>query len=363
LSDTEGVTYYIPIPRKTSGLANSAYLTLYRNLRVNSSLEGYHLHSQIAVRSPLSKGHSSEMSTVRLRLCEWSWNIKAGSKAGKFIYPGHDHLWQIDRIYLLLHQWMPHAKICRIKQFSLGWTVTDVVAYNQSGLKPHQSCHFNAQNYAIKLRRNEKTTKMLPTLKFTNALSNHEEHLLRKYPSLIFNHDVDELRALTHVPVTLDAVQELQKKISRETVAHILLEHAGHGELVNRLRVGSNERQQFQLNRSIPTSKPYTCIAQMQAIVATTATIPLSPIPTNSIHINTYNPLPNIQTTSVVANVNTNNSLSKEELNKKKDRERKKRNYDNRSSQEIERDSQKGRERYEKKKKNKQNNDNNNTTL
>lgn len=71
---SEAITQFTPAMSKF----HKQHLALYRNLRVNSSLEGCHLHSQIAVRSSLSKGHSSEMSLVRLGLYNWSWTVNPG---------------------------------------------------------------------------------------------------------------------------------------------------------------------------------------------------------------------------------------------------------------------------------------------
>ena len=94
LSDLPGMNMYVY--QRTC--ARTGFI-FYRSRRSSSALEGYHLHLR-AAQHPTAKGQAGpRLEIARTDLCDFSWNQRAGRKAGQLRDHGHDRPWLVDALH------------------------------------------------------------------------------------------------------------------------------------------------------------------------------------------------------------------------------------------------------------------------
>jgi hypothetical protein len=134
---------------------------------------------------------------------------------------------------------------------------------------------------------------------------------LRNYPQLVFSLNVGEIKRQTGINVSVHALEDLKAKITKETVTRILLENAGQRQLLNNLRLGSNERSSNAFTQNIansPTPHPTTAFNQLHSIVQQSASASLpNPVPPAMLCLNINTPLQSriVSTSLVVSNSTT----------------------------------------------------------
>jgi len=94
LSDVPGMQYYFQV--RACAKTNFVY---FRCRRSSSQLDGYHLHLR-AAQHPTAKGQAGpRLEIARTDLCDFSWNQRAGRKAGQLRDHGHDRPWLVDALH------------------------------------------------------------------------------------------------------------------------------------------------------------------------------------------------------------------------------------------------------------------------
>ena len=163
---------------------------------------------------------------TKLFLFNFGWNVNAAAKAGKYTHPGHHQLWLIDKLYLILWDWMPEAKLSTMGQM-VNWQCTDIEKYLQSQIIQYHSSSFNIENFQIKLLKRNKKPITTATPAISPLTSKVDINKISMHAELIVKGDFEKIFELTGVRTTPQILKDFSSRQFSAGVAKLLTDTAG----------------------------------------------------------------------------------------------------------------------------------------